>query len=589
MLHPLTAFIASHTAVPAEPPDYWYEGRCPYTGQILRLPRTKLARAIAHALMAQLAAERGSDTEGKMYGVLLVKNSKGDQAVLKAFSGLLEGQSQVEGWVPPIPGREQVACEEAKTLAALDQIKQRLIALQQLPEREKFRVQSQEFEARLKALTQVHRQRKQQRQAQRQQIQSHELGTVVTDLAALDEQSRQDGLERRRLKQKQAVVLGPLKDAIAAADSEILALKRQRKDLSRRLQAQMHETYRLTNFAGQSQSIDALAQSGLPTGTGDCCAPKLLQYAATQGLMPLAMAEFWWGRPSASGDKLPRQFYGACEDRCQPIMGFLLAGLSPRLQPLAGAQEPAPGATSLAVIQSPSPFSAFHSLPILYEDEWLIAIDKPAGLLSVPGRYLGTQDSVLSRLRHSHPKGDTLIAVHRLDQDTSGVLLLACDPETGQHLNRQFQQRQVQKTYEAVLEGTIKTLSGLIDLPLWADPQDRPRQKVDWQKGKPSLTRFQVVPSADRLENSLPPAAKPCSKRDTLTPTTRIEFFPITGRTHQLRVHAADPAGLGAPIRGDRIYGTSAANLRLHLHARELRFHHPHTNSEIHLSCPTPF
>ncbi|MBD0335617.1 MAG: RluA family pseudouridine synthase [Cyanobacteria bacterium Co-bin13] len=579
MLHPLTAFIASDTAVPEAPPDYWYEGRCPYTGQILRLPRTGLARAISNSLMAQLAAERGPDTEGKMYGVLLVKTPKGDQAVLKAFSGLLEGQGQVEGWVPPIPGREQVACEEAKTLAALDRIKQRLIELHHIPEREKFRVQSQEFEARLKALTQVHQQRKQQRQAQRQQTQLHEPEAVATALAALDEQSRQDGLERRRLKQERGTVLGPLEDAIAAAGSEILTLKRQRKELSRRLQAQMHETYRLTNFAGQSQPIEALSQTGLPTGTGDCCAPKLLHHAATQGLTPLAMAEFWWGRPSTSGDKSPGQFYGACEDRCQPIMGFLLAGLKP-LQPLVGAQEPALRIASLAVIHSSSAAPASPALPILYEDEWLVAIDKPAGLLSVPGRYLDTQDSVLSRLRHAYPEGGNLIAVHRLDQDTSGILLLARDPKTSQHLSRQFQQRQVQKTYEAVLEGTIKSLSGLIDLPLSADPQDRPKQKVNRQEGKPSLTRFQVIAPSIRPEDPLQAKA---------APHTRIEFFPLTGRTHQLRVHAADPAGLATPIRGDRIYGTPSAHLRLHLHARELRFQHPHTGSEIHLSCPTPF
>jgi tRNA pseudouridine32 synthase / 23S rRNA pseudouridine746 synthase len=572
-MHPLSSFIEPGTPVPDEPPDYWYEGRCPYTGQILRLPRTGLARAIARALMAQLAAEQGAEVEGKMYGVLLVQTPEGNQAVLKAFSGLLQGQSQVEGWVPPIPGRDQVACEEAKTLAALDQIKQRLIALQQIPEREQCKAQSQEFEARLKALNQVHQQRKQQRQAQRQQIQAQEPEAAATALAALDEQSRRDKRERRRLKQERDRVLGPLGDAIAAADTEILTLKRQRKELSRQLQAQMHEAYRLTNFAGQSQPIQTLSPNGLPTGTGDCCAPKLLQYAATQGLTPLAMAEFWWGCPSANGDRLPGHFYGACEDRCQPIMGFLLAGLKPRLQPLTRLQEPALRATPTP-IQSLESASTALDLPILYEDDWLIAIDKPAGLLSVPGRYLHIQDSALSRLRHTYPNGGNLIAIHRLDQDTSGILLLARDLETYRNLSHQFQARQVKKTYEAILAGTVQTPSGLIDLPLWADPSDRPKQKVDWQKGKPSLTRYQVIERPSLASANFHP---------------RVEFLPMTGRTHQLRVHAADPTGLGAPILGDRIYGTPEAHLRLHLHAKELRFQHPQTGREVCLMCPVPF
>ncbi|HEY9860385.1 MAG TPA: RluA family pseudouridine synthase, partial [Candidatus Obscuribacterales bacterium] len=210
-----------------------------------------------------------------------------------------------------------------------------------------------------------------------------------------------------------------------------------------------------------------------------------------------------------------------------------------------------------------------ESLTILYEDEWLIAVNKPAGLLSVPGRYRDRQDSILSRLRYLLPDGASLLPIHRLDQETSGILVLARDPETHRQLSQQFQARQVQKVYEAVLAGLVAREQGVIKLPLWGDPCDRPYQKVDWQQGKPSITRFRVM----RREGE----------------HTRLEFFPITGRTHQLRVHAADPQGLGIPILGDRLYGYSADVSRLHLHARKLRLQHPYSGKTLHLKSETPF
>jgi len=278
----------------------------------------------------------------------------------------------------------------------------------------------------------------------------------------------------------------------------------------------------------------------MPTGTGDCCAPKLLHYAATHGLKPLAMAEFWWGTPSTQDHKISGEFYGACRDRCQPLMGFLLSGLEENRRQKA------------------------DDFLILYEDEWLMAVDKPAGLLSVPGRYRDRQDSVLSRLRSTDPE---LRPVHRLDQDTSGILLLARDLQTYHHLSQQFQQRQVQKVYEAVVAGAIAVDEGGIELPLWGNLADRPRQTVDWQRGKPSTTKFRVLIRADRF--------------------TRIELLPITGRTHQLRVHAV--AGLGTPILGDRLYGCQAGAARLHLHAKQLIIQHPQTERSLHFQSVVPF
>jgi tRNA pseudouridine32 synthase / 23S rRNA pseudouridine746 synthase len=509
-------------------PTYWYEGNCPQNGDRLRLPRTREVEAIAYSLMQDLACDEQYAYEGKMYGVLLVESAKGERQVLKAFSGLLNGLSTVEGWVPSIPGRDRVARSEADTLAVLADLKQRIITLKQIPERQQYEALAHEFEIHLQALALIHQQRKEQRQRDRQNIHNPH------SLEQFDQQSRQDGMERRNLKRQRDAVLHPLKQVIEQADTQIRELKRQRKERSQTLQAQMYENYRLINFLGTSATLQQLMPAGMPTGTGDCCAPKLLHHAATHHLRPLAMAEFWWG--TASADKTPGKFYGACADRCQPLMGFLLSGL-------------------------PS-----TELSILHEDQWLIAVDKPAGLLAVPGRYGDRQDSVLTRLRL---QGKPVFPVHRLDQETSGVLLLAKDQQTHRQLSQQFQQRQVYKKYEAILAGTIATEQGteqgIIELPLWGDPQERPRQKVDWQRGKPSITQFRVI---DETESG-----------------TRVEFVPVTGRTHQLRVHAVE--GLGMPILGDRLYGCVAAATRLHLHAQELHFEHPQLQKKIIIANPT--
>lgn len=547
-LHRLPEFLEPDRLLDDRVPAYWYEGQSPQ-GDRVCLPRTALAEAIARGLMQRLSQDDRVDRAGKMYGVLLVETAAGERRFLQAFSGLWQGRSQVEGWVPPIPGRDRVAIEEAQTLAALATLKQELIALQQIPERQHHQALSQEFAQRLDQLAMA--QRKSERQHQRQQIlETLEGESLAIALEQLDQQSRQAGGDRRRLKQERDAALHPLKAAIDTADNRSRELKQTCKRLSQQLQTQLHAAYRLTNFAGQSIALQDLVRSGaLPTGAGDCCAPKLLHFAATHHLKPLAMAEFWWGAASAKGDKVQGEFYPACEERCQPLMGFLLSGLT-QSQTIARPDRP---------------------LPVLYEDEWLIAVHKPAGLLSVPGRYGDRQDSVLSRLRlqfHDLSIANNLTTVHRLDQETSGILLLAKDIDTHRHLSQQFQQRQVEKVYEAVLAGIVKDDRGVIHLSLWPDPDHRPYQKVD-PLGKPSTTRFEVMSRAvDR---------------------TRVEFFPLTGRTHQLRVHAANPSGLGMPILGDRLYGCSATATRLHLHAKAIGFQHPHFGQTLQLHSETPF
>ena len=507
---------------------YWYEGFCPQSGELLKLPRTQLVETIAGELMQYLASNEVYSREGKMYGVLLGETKSRQQQVIKAFSGLLNGNSTVEGWVPPIPGRDRLFIEESLTLAKLASIKQELIALQDIPAQQQYNLLAKEFEKKSHELTLLHNGRKQDRQQQRQRC----------DLEALqlNEQSRLDGIERKLFKRERDAALKPLKAQIEIFYCRKLELKQQRKALSRQLQAQLHENLWLTNFAGESLSLTDLIPGGIPTGTGECCAPKLLHYAATIGLKPLAIAEFWWG--ASSSDKVQGQFYGACEERCQPLMGFLLSGLP---------QQP-------VVVNSPL-------LTILYEDEWLIAVNKPPKLLSVPGRYSRANDSVAGLLG--------LATVHRLDYETSGILLLARDRATHRHLSIQFQQRKIRKVYEAILTGVVNSESGTINLPLWGDPTNRPYQKVDFTQGKPSLTQYKLLTTTNG-----------CS---------RLEFLPLTGRSHQLRVHSVDKQGLGLPILGDFFYGCKAEAKRLHLHAKELCFEHPQSKQIICLQTETPF
>ncbi|MEH2347950.1 MAG: pseudouridine synthase [Nostoc sp.] len=558
VLHALSDFIDCYFAVSDSTPSYSYGGRCLESGDRLKLPRTSMSEAIAHGLMQQLANNDCYSHEGKMYGILLVELPNGEQRVLKAFSGLLNGSSVVEDWIPPIPGRDEVVLEETRTLVQLDAIKQEILSLKQLSERQQYETLADEFEQQLQAMSDRHRHCKHQRQQKRQQICNTLTSEALTiALEQLDEESRQQGIERRQLKHQQNEVLQPLQQLIAATDGRISELKQQRKALSRQLQAQMHASYSLTNFLGRSRSLQQLMPEGSPTGTGDCCAPKLLHYAATHNLKPLAMAEFWWGAFSVNQDKIQGEFYGACAERCQPLMGFLLSGL----KPISIPDKDFPTTSPL--------FPTKADIPILYEDQWLIAVNKPAGLLSVPGRYRDRQDSVLSRLRHLLPDGMALAPVHRLDRETSGILLLARDRQTHRQLSQQFQQRQVYKVYEAILSGVAIAEQGVIDLPLWGDPENRPYQKVDWQRGKPSLTQFQVM----------------AREQDY----TRVEFTPLTGRTHQLRVHAVDVRGLGVSILGDRLYGCDAVTTRLHLHARELYFEHPQLEKILHLQATTPF
>jgi tRNA pseudouridine32 synthase / 23S rRNA pseudouridine746 synthase len=513
-------------------PTYYYRGRCPRSGRQLALPRTTESEAIARTLMAELGDRLPA---GKMYGVLLGQQFNGQRIVLKSFSGLWQGQSHWPGWVPPIPGRPLVAELELQTLEQLTAIAQELQAIKANPLHTTYQTQQTAAQQARQQLNAELQERRRDRQQQR--------STNPELIPALDRASRADSATKRQLKEHWQSILQPLSLQIDILETRAQQLRDRRRQLSRQLQSQMHQRASLTNFSGASISLQELRPQGLPTGSGECCAPKLLHYAATHQITPIAMAEFWWG--PAQGDKQPGQFYPACIERCQPLMGFLLSGLSAQIGDYG--EEP---------------------LPIIYEDNEILAIDKPAGLLSVPGRY--GQDHVEQRLQ----RDIKLYPVHRLDRDTSGLLLLAKDLDNYRRLAADFAAQKVRKIYHGILAGKLELSAGTIDLPLYGDPLARPRQRVDEQLGKTSRTHF---------------------RRLSLDQHSRVEFQPIGGRTHQIRVHAA--TGLGIPLLGDPLYGhkgiTDAARLtppeRMYLHAYQLTFNHPQSGLEIVLASIPPF
>ena len=355
------------------------------------------------------------------------------------------------------------------------------------------------------------------------------------------------------------------------------------KEESRRLQKLLFANYNFVNGKGESKNLleifanekpivpaeewfgkelknervkELKSERIPPSGAGECCAPKLLQYALTHGLKPLALAEFWVGAPSKTEIRQEGAFYAPCSGRCVPILKHMLQGLK--------------------VTVSGERLAVSGKKPeVLYEDDYLMVVNKPAGLLSVPGK---NDEPSAETLLHAKP-------VHRLDQDTSGLLVLAKTPEVYKTLQAYFQRRDILKRYEAVLRPNDEMSrlrlndanDGVIDLPLLPNPYDRPRQMVDKEHGKPAITRYMIR-----------------EKRDD--GTLFVDFYPLTGRTHQLRVHAAHPEGLNAPIVGDRLYNGDASlnggllngEGRLMLHAAEIRFVHPVTLREMHFCEPAP-
>ncbi len=364
----------------------------------------------------------------------------------------------------------------------------------------------------------------------------------------LDDESRADDRERRALEARFRDERAAATSVLKPLERHLAALDRLRPLVSREAMRRIWDSYVLRNAAGETTTLRALFPNGdPPSGAGDCAAPKLLMHAHRLGLTPLALAEFWWGAPPPAGARVEGMYFPACKEKCAPILPFLLNGLdvAPRQtwKPLAHADD---------------------ALPVIHRDPRFLVLNKPSGMLSVPARDESVTDSLLARVRATHPQAMT---VHRLDLDTSGLLLVALDEDTYRALQRQFLERTVHKQYVAVLSRELAEDEGTIELPLRVDLEQRPRQVVDFTHGKSAVTRWKVLSRSNGR--------------------TRVAFFPITGRTHQLRVHAAHRDGLNAPIVGDRLYGEPSA--RLLLHAEVLSFRHPVTGEVLTVTAPAPF
>lgn len=473
--------------------------------------------------------------KGKMFGVLIVRTSNGQTGYLAAFSGNLCGSNSHSFFVPPVYDLLKpdgfFKIEEEQISAINHQIGQlqncdRYLELQQKMERETASSQQALSEARkvLKAAKEKREQRRLHRPNENEQ-------------AAMIRESQYQKAEFKRLERYWKEQISEIKTEMESFSSRIEALKAERRNRSAALQQKLFQQFNFLNAKGETKNLCAIfeetVQKTPPAGAGECAAPKLLQYAYLSGLSPIAMAEFWWGESPKTEIRHHGYYYPSCRGKCEPILRHMLQGLD---------VEPAPSER----------YSLSQNMPeILFEDQWLLVLHKPEGVLSVPGK--SEEQSIYSLLRARYPEATGPLVVHRLDMATSGLLLAAKTQEVHRHLQAQFENRSIKKRYIALLDGILPEEEGVIDLPICPDYLDRPRQMVNKELGKTAITRYQVM---DRKNGQ-----------------TRIAFFPLTGRTHQLRVHAAHPLGLNCPIVGDELYGRKAE--RLYLHAEYLEFIHP--------------
>ena len=472
--------------------------------------------------------------KGKMFGVLIVRTGEGEVGYLAAFSGILAGKNRHTYFVPPVYDvqepdgffrieEEQISginrrIEELQADVRYKDCKQRLadetiLAGQVLDD----------IRGRMKAA----------------KVERDRLRSTVTrvDSEQLIRESQFQKAELKRQKQYWKDHLASLQAEVEVFETEIERLKAERKTGSAALQQWLFKQFRMLNDRGEERDLCNLfkdtVQKTPPAGAGECAAPKLLQYAYRNGWQPLAMAEFWWGDSPKNEIRRHGYYYPACKGKCGPILKHMLQGLHVEENPLE------------------TDMHRDTELEIMYEDEWLSVVNKPAGMLSVPGK--SDIDSVYGRVRRMYPEATGPMIVHRLDMATSGLILIAKTKEVHQNLQAQFKNRTVCKRYVAWLDGIVEKKEGHIELPLRPDPEDRPRQVFDAVHGKPAVTDYTVL----HYDSG----------------RTFISFIPKTGRTHQLRVHSAHPLGLNAPIVGDELYGRKAD--RLYLHAEYLGFIHP--------------
>ncbi len=495
------------------------------------------------------------NTKGKMFGVLVVKSLDGELGYLAAISGKNDIVLPVV-LVPPVFDLYNEESFYTKGEAELTALNNNIAELENSNRYTEGlqRVIRIQFEAN----TKINNFKKHIREAKlkRKELRTEAIKTMSNESFLqfdneLTKESMWQKAELTRLKSywKQKVL--EVQSNYYEQIKYINELKSERARKSAFLQKKLFESYSFFNALGEQRNlIDIFSKTDQkvpPSAAGDCAAPKLLQFAYKYNYIPVAMAEFWWGLPPVSEIRRHGHYYPACRLKCQPILGHMLKGIT-----IYNNEKPAIDNKKITI-------------EIVYDDEYIAVINKPVGLLSVPGKI--DNESVYSLMKNIYPKATEPLIVHRLDMATSGLMIIAKTKDVHEHLQKQFLNNTIQKRYVAIVNGYIANNEGVIELPLRVDLNDRPRQVVCYEYGKPAKTIWRVV---ERYEDK-----------------TKVHFFPVTGRTHQLRVHSAHHLGLNTPIVGDELYGTKAT--RLCLHAETIKFTHPVWNKNISFKVEAEF
>lgn len=496
---------------------------------------------------------------GKMLGVLIAIDSCGIRRTLYAFSGQLgNGGFYHNGFVGPVFDYLQPD-GYFKTKEA--DISRQNIEIKLFEEGNFAKIKSDYERAKRVLDVKIEEYKEKCRLSKQQRDAKRKLATITqAEKAALIRQSQFEKAELHRLKKRLVTNLEPLETNLKMAQSHLDALKEKRRVDSENLQKWLFTNFKLLNANGESRSLSEIfANTSLripPSGAGECCAPKLLQAAYLQGLQSVAIAEYWYGKPKGGELRIHGNHYPACRGKCLPVLSWMLQGLN---------------------IKPPlnSDYRSFttHNPEIIYENQWFCVVNKPGGMLSVPGK--GKAISVQQWLEDKYGSDRCVKVAHRLDQDTSGLLIATFGQLSFKVMQSLFAMRRVKKTYIAELEGNYESMGisrqGRIDLPLSPDWLDRPRQRIDFDGGKDGVTDYEFISTSENR--------------------SRIIFYPLTGRTHQLRVHAASEMGLDMPIVGDRLYGKNSGNTsdRLHLHAQKIEFTFPIDKQHYCLESPIPF
>lgn len=515
-------------------------------------PLCILAAKEVQSYLTRQTAWKDELRQGKMFGVLIVQTEHGETGYLAAFSGILAGKNLHPFFVPPVYDLLQPQGFfkiEEENISSINR------NIRQLENDKAYAALSAELARTIQSaeniLATAKAQLKEAKTAREQRRKEKELN--AQEEAELIRESQFQKAEYKRLERSWKARITTLQTQTEDWERRISALKSERKTRSAALQQKLFEQFGMLNYRGEVKNLCEIFGQTVhktpPAGAGECAAPKLLQQAYLHGWKPIAMAEFWWGDSPKTEIRHHGHYYPACKGKCEPILQHMLQGLQVEENPM------------LKRMQVPS-----QNLEIVYEDPWLSVINKSAGMLSVPGKEDAV--SVYSLMREQYPEADGPLTVHRLDMATSGLMLIAKTKRVHQNLQAQFKNRLVRKRYVALLEGIVPKDKGTVDLPLCLNPLDRPRQMVHTEHGKPAITDYQVL---ERLDG----------KR------TRIAFYPRTGRTHQLRIHAAHPLGLHCPIIGDELYGEKAD--RLYLHAEYLEFTHPITGETVRITKEAEF